>query len=225
MAHIGEQTLAPDRTGMIRVAVLASGNGTNAENIIQHAAKHPDRITIPLVITDNKGAGVIKRAEKLGIPCAILPVNREDYPDHRDARQAQEDRMLDLCKAENVNWLFLAGYMRLLRPSFLQHFYDPRADVNRVVNVHPSLLPEFAGKDANRRAYDSGTETAGVTLHFVDDGMDTGPIIAQKSFARGTQSFEEFCATGQALEHELYSEFMAQLLDGSWHRFREKATA
>jgi len=215
-AHIGGRTLAPDRIPVIRAAILASGNGSNAENIVRYAEENSDRISIPLIATDRRGAGVIRRAEKLGIPCAILPVETVAAADRAAARQAQEDKLLSLLKAENVQWLFLAGYMRLLSPAFLQHFYDPAAGVNRVVNVHPALLPAFPGKDAYRQSYDADTTEGGITLHFVDDGMDTGPVILQKSFPKAGLSFDDFCTAGRVIEHALYREFLESLLDGSW---------
>jgi len=215
-ARIGGRILAPDRSPLIRAAVLASGNGSNAENIAHFADEKGDRMSIPLIITDRRGAGVIRRAEKLGIPCAILPVDPAGHPTRAAARQAQEDKLLSLLKAENVQWLFLAGYMRLLSPTFLQHFYDPATGVNRVVNVHPALLPAFPGKEAYRQSYDAGAPEGGITLHFVDEGMDTGPIIAQQSFPKGTLSYEDFCAAGRAIEHALYRQFLENLLDGSW---------
>lgn len=208
--------MAPDRSPIIRAAILASGNGSNAENIVKFANEKGDRISIPLIITDQRGAGVIRRAEKLGIPCPILPVDPAGFPNRNAAKQAQEDKLLSLLKAENVQWLFLAGYMRLLSPSFLQHFYDPGTGINRVVNVHPALLPAFPGKDAYRQSYDAPVTEGGITLHFVDDGMDTGPIIAQQSFAKEKLSFEDFCAAGRVIEHTLYQKFLESLLNGSW---------
>jgi phosphoribosylglycinamide formyltransferase-1 len=217
--------LAPDRSPIIRAAILASGNGSNAENIVNFANEKGDRMSIPLIITDQRGAGVIRRAEKLGIPCPILPVDTSGFPNRAAAKQAQEDKILSLLKAENVRWLFLAGYMRLLSSAFLQHFYDPSTGINRVVNVHPALLPAFAGKDAYRQSYDADVSEGGITLHFVDDGMDTGPIIAQKSFPKGNLSFDDFCAAGRVIEHALYRQFLESLLDGSWpQNIRRKDT-
>ena len=208
--------MAPDRSPIIRAAILASGNGSNAENIVNFANEKGDRMSIPLIITDQRGAGVIRRAEKLGIPCPILPVDPTGFPSRAAAKQAQEDKILSLLKAENVQWLFLAGYMRLLSPSFLQHFYDPGLGINRVVNIHPALLPAFPGKDAYRQNYDADVTEGGITLHFVDDGMDTGPIIAQQSFPKGNLSYDDFCAAGRVIEHTLYGQFLESLLDGSW---------
>lgn len=208
--------MAPDRSPLIRAAILASGNGSNAENIVHFANEKGDRMSIPLIITDQRGAGVIRRAEKLGIPCPILPVDPAGLPSRAAAKQAQEDKILSLLKAENIQWLFLAGYMRMLSPSFLQHFYDPGTGVNRVVNIHPALLPAFPGKDAYRQSYDAAAPDGGITLHFVDNGMDTGPVIAQQAFAKEKLSYDDFCAAGRMIEHKLYREFLESLLDGSW---------
>lgn len=222
-ARIGEPILAPDRPHSLRAAILASGNGSNAENIVRFAEKHGDRMSIPLIVTDQRGAGVIRRAEKLGIPCAILPVEpAATAPDRAAAKAQQEDKILSLLKAENIQWVFLAGYMRLLSPSFLQHFFDPAENVNRVVNIHPALLPAFPGKDAYRQSYDAAETHGGITLHYVDEGMDTGPIIAQQSFEKGSLSYDDFCAAGRAIEHQLYTRFLETLLDGSWRKAQRK---
>lgn len=215
--------MAPNRTHTIRAAVLASGNGSNAENIVRFAEKHGDRMSIPLIITDQRGAGVIRRAENLGIPCPILPVEpAADMPNRAAAKAQQEDKILSLLKAENIQWVFLAGYMRLLSPSFLQHFFEPAENINRVVNIHPALLPAFPGKDAYRQSYEAAGDTGGITLHYVDNGMDTGPIIAQESFAKGDLSYDDFCAAGRAIEHQLYTRFLESLLDGSWRTAERK---
>lgn len=215
--------MAPDRPHTIRAAILASGNGSNAENIVRFADTHGDRMSIPLIITDQRGAGVIRRAEKLGIPCAILPIEpAANIPDRPAAKAQQEDKILSLLKAENVQWIFLAGYMRLLSRSFLQHFFDPAENVNRVVNIHPALLPAFPGKDAYRQSYDAPGDSGGITLHYVDEGMDTGPIIAQESFEKGDLSYDDFCAAGRVIEHQLYTRFLESLLDGSWRSTKRK---
>ncbi len=189
-------------------AILASGNGTNAENIIRFAQQNPDKIKIPVIICDQPGAAVIERAKKLNVPCIVIPGTKA-------TRAEQEKKILETLAAHNIEWVFLAGFMRLISPEFLARFADPALGVNRVVNIHPSLLPQFPGVDSYRRAYDAGVPVAGVTLHFVDNGVDTGPIIQQRKFERAAnEDFESFRSRGMALEYEVYTSFLKRLTSG-----------
>lgn len=181
----------------IRAAIFASGNGTNAENIWRFADDNGG-IDIVSVVTNKKNAGVIDRMLSHGITCDVLP-----------SASDQEDKILEIMLARKVEWIFLAGYMRLLSPKFISHFPQ------RIVNIHPSLLPMFAGKDAYHQAWDAGVETSGITLHYVDVGLDTGPIILQQTFPRlPDDDFEAFNARGMALEYDMYREFLSSLVQG-----------
>lgn len=198
--------------GKLTAAVFASGNGTNAENILRYALANPEKISIPLVVCNKEGAGVVARAEKLGVECAVVPVVREGYPTFRDARIAQEKQVIALCESRGIEWALLAGYMQIISPLFLAHFADKALGVNRIVNIHPSLLPQFPGKDGYGDAWNAGVTQSGVTLHFVDEGVDTGPVIAQKAFDRlPADTFDTFRARGMALEYQLYTEFLESL--------------
>lgn len=199
----------PQSPAPLRAAVFASGTGTNAENIIRTCKDLP-HVDIALVITNKPGAGVIERARRLGIPCAVMP-RAQDMP-LLAAKAAQEAQILEALRQARVDWLFLAGFMQLLSADFLRHFEDAALGINRVVNIHPSLLPEFAGKDSYERAFAAGKPLHGVTLHYVDSGMDTGPVIAQATYPRTPDmTFEQFCASGQQLEYGLYSDFLRHL--------------
>jgi len=199
----------------IRGAILASGNGSNAENIIRFCQKHAETIEIPVVICDQPEAGIISRAEKLGVPCSVIPVVWGVNDTASFARAVQEKKVLDVLSSYSIDWVFLAGYMRIISVDFLSRFADSALKVNRIVNIHPSLLPTFPGKDSYRQAYDAKVKEAGVTLHFVDSGVDTGSIIAQKKFTRiSGESFDDFQARGLALEYEVYREFLEQLSKG-----------
>ena len=187
---------------------MASGSGSNAENIIRFAQQNPDKIKIPLIICDQPEAGVIERAKKLNVPCIVIPGTKA-------TRAEQEQKILDTLAAHKVEWVFLAGYMRLISEKFLSTFADADLGVNRIVNIHPSLLPEFPGVDSYRRAYDANVPASGVTLHFVDNGVDTGPIIEQRKFKRlKDESFESFRDRGLALEYSLYTSFLQRLTTG-----------
>lgn len=203
----GARTLA-NNGKIICGAVLASGNGSNAENIIRFARQNPDKIKIPVIICDQPGAGIIERAKKLGVPCIVIPGTKA-------TRREQETKILETLAEHQIEWVFLAGYMRLVSAEFLARFADPTLGINRIVNIHPSLLPQFPGVDSYRRAYDAGVNLAGVTLHFVDNGIDTGPIIEQRKFERAAnEDFETFRSRGMALEYEVYTSFLKRLTEG-----------
>lgn len=196
----------------ITAAVFASGSGTNAENILRFAAGSGGRLNIAAVVCNVPGAGVIARAEKAGVPCHVIPLNRAAHATHAEAKSAQEKTVVDLMRALKVEWAFLAGYMQILSPVFLAHFADDALGVNRVVNIHPSLLPAFPGKDGYGDAWRAGVPQSGVTVHFVDGGVDTGPVIAQKTLDRlPGDTFESFKARGMALEYDIYTEFLDTL--------------
>ena len=195
---------------VIRAAVFASGSGTNAENILRHC-KELDGIEAIMVLTDQPYAGVIERAKKFGITCEIVP--RAKGMD----KDAHEKAILDVLKKDQVDWIFLAGYMRILSPEFLKTFRDEKLGVNRVVNIHPSLLPAFPGMDSYLQAFNAGVKIAGVTLHFVDEGVDSGPIILQRAFERDeNEEFDNFRKRGMELEYEIYAEFLKHLIGGTW---------
>jgi len=194
----------------IRAAILASGSGSNAENIMRHCATLPN-ITIALVITDQPQAGVIQRAKAAGVECITVPRT----PGMTKA--AHEAALLTTLGQHQAEWLFLAGYMRILSADFLSKFYDATLGLNRVVNIHPSLLPAFPGRDGYGDAFRANIATSGVTLHFVDDGVDTGPIILQRSFDRlPADSLDDFRARGLAHEYDIYRTFLNHLSAGNW---------
>lgn len=147
-----------------RLAVFASGSGTNLQAIIDAGIPSVD---IVLVFSNNPEAYALERAKKHGIPCELIDhkgyKNREEYD--RDVLSAIEPYGIEL--------IALAGFMRILSPAFV------RAYKNRIINLHPALLPSFPGINAARQALEYGVKHTGVTVHFVDEGVDTGPIILQ----------------------------------------------
>ena len=192
---------------MIRAAIFASGAGTNAENILQFAKGHADRIAVAVVICNTPGAGVIARAEKHGVPCEVVPVEREGFASFREARFAQEEKVAALLRRYGVDWVLLAGYMQVIGPALLEPY------AGRMVNIHPSLLPQFPGRDGYGDAWKAGVRESGVTVHFVDEGVDTGPVILQKTFPREEgDTFEDFRARGMRAEYAAYREFLEGLI-------------
>lgn len=198
----------------IIASAFASGAGSNAENIINFARENPDRLEIPVIICDTPGAAIIEKAKAMGVPCEVVAVTRVGHATHQEARAAQEERIYEILKGHGVEWVLLAGYMQIISGAFIERYADPVLGVSRIANIHPALLPSFPGYDSYIRAYNSGVKVAGVSMHFVDEGVDTGLLIGQKAFERRCgESFDEFRARGLALEHVLYREFLQSLID------------
>ena len=180
----------------IKMAVMASGTGTNFE-VLVNEAKNLSNAEISLLICDQKNALCIEKAAKFNIPCYVIERGK--------SKKDFEDEILNVLLSNKIEWVFLAGFMRLLSPGFLKNFYDRDLRINRILNIHPSLLPSFKGLNAYEKAYEYKVKVSGVTVHFVDEGMDTGKILFQKSFKREAyDSFEDFLAKGKKCEWELY---------------------
>ena len=152
----------------MRVGVLASGTGTNLQAILNRAHGRGG-VEVVAVGSDQPGAQALERAARAGVPTAVFA--REDHPD----RAARDEAMGAWLERQGVELVVLAGYMQLLAPAFLHRF------ANRVVNVHPALLPAFPGIRAIEQGLDYGVKVFGVTVHFVDEGVDTGRIILQRA--------------------------------------------
>jgi phosphoribosylglycinamide formyltransferase-1 len=150
-----------------KLCVLASGTGTNLQAIIDQL-HGTDGIEVAGVASDKQGARALQRARDAGIETAVFP--RGDHP----SREARDMAMGDWIEQRGGELVILAGYMQLLSPSFVARFR------NRIVNVHPALLPAFPGLDAVGQALEHGVKITGVTVHFVDEGVDSGPIILQR---------------------------------------------
>jgi phosphoribosylglycinamide formyltransferase 1 len=178
---------------MKKIAIFASGNGSNFQAIAAAVEKGKLHASIELLICDHPGAYCIDRAEKLNIP--VFSFSPKDFP----LKEDYEQQILQELQAKEVEMIVLAGYMRLIGSVLL------RAYPNQIINIHPSLLPAFPGKNAVLQAIEAGVEVTGVTVHYVDEGMDTGPIIAQRavSILKG-ESVEEIHRKIQQVEHNLY---------------------
>lgn len=182
-----------------RLVVLASGSGTNLQAILD-TLHGREGIEVVGVGSDKPDARALERAQAAEVETAVFP--REEYA----GRDARDVAMAEWIESRGADLVVLAGYMQLLSPAFVARFRD------RVVNVHPALLPAFPGLDAIGQALDAGVETTGVTVHFVDEGVDTGPPIAQREVPvpadRDRARLEE---TIHAVEHELYPEAIRML--------------
>jgi phosphoribosylglycinamide formyltransferase-1 len=160
---------------VIRVGVLASGGGTNLQAILDACAARRIDATVAVVLSNVPGAGALARAEKAGVATEVLPSKGATD------RAAYDARLAERLAAHGVELVCLAGYMRIVTPTFLRAFGPTPATRGcpRVLNIHPGLLPGFPGLHAQQQALDYGARFAGCTVHFVDEGTDTGPIVAQ----------------------------------------------
>jgi phosphoribosylglycinamide formyltransferase-1 len=160
---------------VIRLGVLASGGGTNLQAILDACAARAIGAEVAVVISNVPGAGALERARRAGVPAELLP--SKGVAD----REAYDRSLVEALRRHRVDLVCLAGYMRLVTPGFLRAFGPTEATRGcpRVVNVHPGLLPAFPGLHAQRQCVEYGARFAGCTVHFVDEGTDTGPIIAQ----------------------------------------------
>ena len=173
------------------IGVLVSGRGTNLQALIDA------RLPIAAVASNREGAPALERADAAGIPARVFTL--ESYPD----RESRDRELADWLQLRGVDLVVLAGYMHLLTPPFLARFPD------RIVNVHPSLLPEFPGAHAVDDALTAGAETTGVTVHYVDDGLDTGAVIRQERVA--VEPRDTLLDRIHAVEHRLLPEVVREL--------------
>ncbi|KMM35779.1 phosphoribosylglycinamide formyltransferase [Guptibacillus hwajinpoensis] len=186
---------------MTKLAVFASGSGSNFEAIASAIENGELDASISLVVCDRPGAKVEKRAEAFGIPVLSF------YPKSYESKADFETFILQQLNEAGIEWIMLAGYMRLIGPTLLQGFEG------RIVNIHPSLLPSFPGKDAIGQAFEAGVKLTGVTVHFVDEGMDTGKIIEQDYVRIDENDTKENLGRKiQAVEHVLYPAVIRSLL-------------
>ena len=176
----------------VRVGVLLSGGGTNLQALIDAADSADFPAEIAVVVSNREHAGGLQRAEKAGIPSVWIP--------HRGKpREAFDAELVGILKEAGCEWIALAGFMRIVTPVFLDAF------PGRVLNIHPALLPAFPGIHAQKQAFDAGVQTTGATVHLVDAGMDTGPIIAQGSVPRLPEdTLDDLKARILTVEHRLY---------------------
>lgn len=185
---------------MIKLAVFASGSGSNFQAIVNAIAQGKLPAVCTLLVCDKPGAKVIERAKKAGVPAFVAE------PKNFENKTAYEQAILKKLKESGVEFIALAGYMRLIGPVLLQAYEG------KIVNIHPSLLPSFPGLDAVGQAVDAGVKVTGVTIHYVDSGMDTGPIIAQKAVDIDEgDTKDSVMQKVHAVEHQLYPQTLAKL--------------
>ncbi len=188
-----------------RIGVLLSGRGSNFEALADSVAagRIPDA-EISIVVSNREGAPGIDKAKDRGIPIRVIPskgMEREPY----------DRQVVAVLREHGVDLICLAGYMRLLSPYFVASF------PNRILNIHPSLLPSFPGLESQRQALEYGVKIAGCTVHFVDENLDAGPIVLQAAIPVHDEDTEATLSERiLAEEHRIYSEAVRIVLEGKY---------
>jgi phosphoribosylglycinamide formyltransferase-1 len=188
-----------------RLGVLISGRGSNLQSIIDAVRDRRLDASIAIVISNRAEAPGLERARVAGIETATLSAR-----DYRD-RDAYDQALAHLLKAREVGLVCLAGFMRLVGPALLEAFPQ------RILNIHPSLLPAFPGLDAQRQALDWGVRVSGASVHLVTAELDDGPIVLQSAVpVLGDDSVDTLAARILVEEHRIYPEAIGLVLDGGW---------
>ncbi|MCP4548780.1 MAG: phosphoribosylglycinamide formyltransferase [bacterium] len=194
---------------MTRIAVFASGRGSNFEALVaaERAGVFPGEIV--LLLSDQPNAGALEIAAAHDIEGRVIETAKRRGRIDPDS----EALYVEACRGAGVEWICLAGFMRIIGQPLLSAFTD------RIVNIHPSLLPSFPGLDAQRQAWEYGVRVSGCTVHLVDAGMDTGPIILQQAVSvMEGESAGQLASRILAQEHKAYPEALRRVLTGAWHR-------
>lgn len=185
---------------MARMAVFASGTGSNFVALAE-ALQKGKRHTIEFLVCNVADAPVLARAEELHVPTFLV-----DY--HAGSRESIEKKIVRHLERRQVDLVALAGFMKLLTPYFIDAFKGP------VINIHPSLLPKYPGTHSIKESFESGDKELGITVMRIDTGVDTGPILLQKSFLReGGESLERIEARIHSLEHDWFPHVAITMLD------------
>ncbi len=184
-----------------RIAIFISGRGSNMETIVRNVQDGilKDVCEVALVLSNKENAYGLTVAESLGVPTAVIVSKGKK-------RAEFEQELIDFLKPYQIDYIVLAGFMRILSPLFV------RAYKNRIINIHPADTAQFQGIGGYEWAYEKRLQTTKITVHFVDEGVDTGKVIAQKEVdLRGAESLEEVEKRGLKVEHEFYSDALLKL--------------
>lgn len=189
---------------MKKLGVLLSGRGSNFEAIARNCASGRLEASIAIVVSNRDDAKGIETAEGMGIPTAVIP--------SKGVAREEHDRLVAArLKEAGVDLVILAGYMRILTAWFIQQFPE------RILNIHPALLPAFPGLDAQHQAWEYGVKFSGCTVHFVDEKMDSGPVVAQAVVpVFDDDTTDTLAARILAQEHRIYSEAVELVLSGRY---------
>jgi phosphoribosylglycinamide formyltransferase-1 len=202
-----------------RVGVLVSGSGTNLQALIDATRSLDYPAEISVVVSNKKDAYALERARQAGIPTVVVP--HADFPQREDF----EKKMIAELEKFSIDLIALAGFMRVLTPTFVRHFSK------KIMNIHPALLPSFPGTRAIEEAFNYGVKFTGVTVHFVDEGTDTGPIILQEIISIGSkdsknakETLESLTEKVHSVEHVIYPEAIRLYAEGRLHIKDRKVT-
>lgn len=186
----------------LRIAILVSGRGSNMQAIAERSLKGELAVRVVRVIADRPTAQAIERARQMGISTRVLDFRSLGTSDYHRLLQKEVE-------SSGAEWIVLAGYMRILPEAFVRHFEW------RIVNIHPSLLPSFPGLQPHKQAIAHGVKLSGCTVHLVDTGVDTGPIIEQRAVpVLDDDTPESLAERILAVEHEAYPKALARLATG-----------
>ena len=189
-----------------KIAVLISGRGSNMKSIVVAAKRGLIRADVSIVLSNRIHAEGLEFARRENIETVILP--HKDYPDRED----YDRKVVEILNERQIDLVCLAGFMRLLSPIFVQAF------PNRIMNIHPALLPSFPGLHAQKQAVEYGVKTTGCTVHFVDEGLDSGPIVLQKTVEVSPDDTEETLSDRLLpLEHAAYVEAVRLFFENRLH--------
>ena len=187
----------------LSLAVLLSGNGTNFQSIVENIENGRLKAAIKIVISNNKDAFGLKRAEKHNIKNLVL-----DHKDFED-RKSYDKKLKELIRQENVDFIVLAGFMRILGSDFVRNF------PNKIINIHPSLLPKYPGLNTHKKVIENKDKEHGVTVHLVDEGLDSGPIIGYiKIKVDDKEKENDLINKIHKIEHFIYPEILSELQEG-----------
>lgn len=187
----------------LNLAIFASGNGSNFAALIKAVREKKIKVKLVVLVCDKPEAFVVKRAQKAKV--AVILVKREDFPSRLDFEAAIIQRL----KNYKIDLIALAGFMRLLSPDFVKRYR------NRIMNIHPSLLPVFKGAQAIRDALSARADSTGVTVHFVDEEIDHGPVILQEKIKiRSKDTLASLEKRIHLLEHKLYPQAIKLFYSG-----------
>lgn len=187
---------------MINIALFASGTGSNVQALIEAQKSGRFQANLVALVCDNKQAAVIDKARQAKIQVLVLS------PKDCASRQAWEATVIDFLQERQVDLIVLAGFMRIIGPDLLQAYPQ------RIMNIHPSLLPDFPGRNGIRDAFEAQVEETGVTVHWVDEGIDTGEIIAQAKLKIDPNwGLADLEAEIHKIEHRLYPEVIKEFID------------
>ena len=185
------------------IAVFASGNGSNFQAIAEASIKGILKAELKLLVCDSPRAFVLSRAKKFKVKTCLI--NPRDYLSKKDF----EHEVINALKAERIDLIVLAGFMRILSPDFVKRYK------NKIINIHPAILPCFKGAQAIKDAFDYGAKVTGVTVHFVDEKTDHGPIILQQAVKISpSDTLESLEAKIHKIEHRLYPRAVKLFVEG-----------